>query len=648
MDMTTQTKTPSTSPCGCSGTAKPAASPCRCGGKGPCGQSCSCQESCGGQEFRRPVFFEGQLLTEDDLQALESYVVRKNRLHMRHFWGDGVVCGLDVQPHPCSKSKLIVSPGYALDCCGNDIVLACPKELDIRQMVRDLQASMKGYDCGDPCEDQDAEERPQFEQRPFDPAEHAFHETGVPSHPQPETPKPPAPARREYCLYIRYCEQSVEPMTAYGTGQQCGVPACYPTRTLEGVQFELRCRPRETPPDDFASRLCRCLRDYQSDKADRILAVDTIKSKWAEALKESASGQFAFDRNEYSASAKAATAAVQKPIDDTEKLNKAVEAASALLKQSARYYVVPPGERKQLATARQVSEAQHALDSLSKALASEKAKELIAAKPVLEREYVTELTDRLMEFAAFGEDSVLKEADKPLLHGVVINDRLLKTFEDEIAVSRSEITRIRERAGVSFTPRPHEAPPPAAFGAPSIVSSERLSTDLERWETVRTETESLVADCFCANLNPPCLPCEDLGVLLACFAWEDCEVHDLCILERKFVLTPNNLRYWLPGIGLIGELIEALCCPGKQDRLPRTLISKMITLLFATMGPAALRDCLGRDYIPTAAQRMKIEAPEGNLLTKAMKGPFAASLASPETLLDRVLGALLKDDPVES
>jgi hypothetical protein len=71
--------------------------------------------------FVRPRFFAGQLLTEDDLEALSGYVTAKSRLHNRHLFGAGVVCGLQVTCDPCGGGTVRVAPGYALDCCGNDI-----------------------------------------------------------------------------------------------------------------------------------------------------------------------------------------------------------------------------------------------------------------------------------------------------------------------------------------------------------------------------------------------------------------------------------------------------------------------------------------------------------------------------------------------
>ncbi len=57
-------------------------------------------------------FFRRALLTDEDLQATLDYFVTKNRLHNRHFFGEGVVCGLEVVSHPCpdSQRKVVVAP----------------------------------------------------------------------------------------------------------------------------------------------------------------------------------------------------------------------------------------------------------------------------------------------------------------------------------------------------------------------------------------------------------------------------------------------------------------------------------------------------------------------------------------------------------
>src|SRR5260221_13972083 len=122
-----------------------------CGWGGGCGCGTKGGAACSAGAGERPLFFGGHPLTEDDLQDLVDYVVAKNRLHNRALFGDGVVCGLDVTCDPCGGAKVVVRPGYALDCCGNDILSDCPVTLDVRAMIRALQARLIGSDCGAPC-----------------------------------------------------------------------------------------------------------------------------------------------------------------------------------------------------------------------------------------------------------------------------------------------------------------------------------------------------------------------------------------------------------------------------------------------------------------------------------------------------------------
>src|SRR5512139_1861641 len=88
---------------------------CSCG-CAPCDQT-SCSLDCA----VLPRYFCGQLLTDADLTAGITWSQGKFRLGRRRD-GWGVVCGLDVA---CGSEAGIVTvrPGYAVDCCGNDIVI---------------------------------------------------------------------------------------------------------------------------------------------------------------------------------------------------------------------------------------------------------------------------------------------------------------------------------------------------------------------------------------------------------------------------------------------------------------------------------------------------------------------------------------------
>jgi len=111
-----------------------------CGNSTPCATSPACP-ACGGLEcLCRPRFFAGQLLTEEDLNRLEDYLVAKNRLHNRYLVGTGVACGMEVSCNTCgpnqSSGKVSVSAGYAVSPCGNDIILCGSTMVDVCQLIQ--------------------------------------------------------------------------------------------------------------------------------------------------------------------------------------------------------------------------------------------------------------------------------------------------------------------------------------------------------------------------------------------------------------------------------------------------------------------------------------------------------------------------------
>ncbi len=256
----TNTKNPG---CGCGGGPAVKSGSCNCAGKGcSCGGGMSC--GCGGKgcsvceapaaAYSRPQFFSGQLLTEDDLQSMVEYTVAKNRLHNRMLFGEGVACGLGVNVDPCEpKHHLVVRPGYAIDCCGNDIVVQCETTLDVVQLVRDLRARMLGKDCGDPCKQSDEAEAadprsallaagkpPANAARPIGAADPNRAIAGD-RNPQLPAEPPKLRARTSYCLYVVYCEQLADPVAPYDGTDTCGGGECTHTRIREGYRFELRC-----------------------------------------------------------------------------------------------------------------------------------------------------------------------------------------------------------------------------------------------------------------------------------------------------------------------------------------------------------------------------------------------------------------------
>jgi hypothetical protein len=96
---------------------------------------CSCAVCQGLQTFTSPIYATGGLLTADDLASEQAFTRAKMRLHNRHLHGWGTVCGLEVVCDDCD-GVVRVNPGYAIDPCGNDIVLAGATPFNVVQAIQ--------------------------------------------------------------------------------------------------------------------------------------------------------------------------------------------------------------------------------------------------------------------------------------------------------------------------------------------------------------------------------------------------------------------------------------------------------------------------------------------------------------------------------
>ncbi len=110
----------------------------------PCGSDNGCADI---GSFSRLRYFHGQVLGALDLRTEQGYHVEKNRLHNRLLHGWGIVCGLEVRVVPkqdCdpadrdpTASEVIIMPGAAVDCAGNEIVLAHPRPIYLDTLFDD-------------------------------------------------------------------------------------------------------------------------------------------------------------------------------------------------------------------------------------------------------------------------------------------------------------------------------------------------------------------------------------------------------------------------------------------------------------------------------------------------------------------------------
>jgi hypothetical protein len=90
------------------------------------------------RSLERLQYFTGQLLGAESLQQEQEYFLARLRRHNRYLHGWGIVAGLSVGLE--NGDTVVVSPGLAIDCAGNEIVLSEPARvaidaLDPRQYV---------------------------------------------------------------------------------------------------------------------------------------------------------------------------------------------------------------------------------------------------------------------------------------------------------------------------------------------------------------------------------------------------------------------------------------------------------------------------------------------------------------------------------
>jgi len=416
--------------CGCGGGGSTSASPCSCGGAG-CG-------SCVAQGIVRPRFFAGQLLTEDDLQLLGDYVGQKNRLHNRHLFGAGVVCGLEVTCDPCGDGRVIVQPGYAIDCCGNDLTLSCPQVVDLNALVRKLRKD----DCVDPC--------PEPKQ-----LKGQTNGNGDTDQPKPNF---------RFCLYIRYCEQPSDPVTPYSTGEDCVQVGCEPTRIREGVSFELRCVDPHMARNPLIERLCLALGDL--DRLPRIF----------EAFRQLQNGTGTLK-------AEQKKAALRADFERKKSENESIKAGP-----------IQPSRQESEETRRFLLVTKGAFDTV--------------------RNWLIERVSK----SSFTTDCTLKNR---------VYNLSLPRLEDQ--------------------------------------TEKELAIAAETCKNLAVMFIDYLRGSVCRVLNPACLPCDDSAVLLACLDWEECEVKRICNMERTFVMSPAAVRYWLPPLQLVGNLLERFCCVPWED-----------------------------------------------------------------------------------
>jgi hypothetical protein len=167
----------------------------------------SCDEelatgACGALTTERLRYFTGRHMTARDFEDEQSYHHSHRLLHNRMLHGWGIVCGLQVRPHPnadCRTQRVVVRCGMAIDCCGRELVVR-------RDVVTDV------IPWG---------ERPRVEN---------------------DTRADP---RYVLLLCLEYCEAPTEKVPVLYNESACANPAMEYGRVREGVRFGWRWVTRE-------------------------------------------------------------------------------------------------------------------------------------------------------------------------------------------------------------------------------------------------------------------------------------------------------------------------------------------------------------------------------------------------------------------
>ena len=87
--------------------------------------------------FERPYYFAGHLLTDADLTLEQRYFCDKTRLYQRALHGHGIVCGLRLTCDYGCRGGILVDRGYAIDDCGNDLILTEQIAFDVVARLKD-------------------------------------------------------------------------------------------------------------------------------------------------------------------------------------------------------------------------------------------------------------------------------------------------------------------------------------------------------------------------------------------------------------------------------------------------------------------------------------------------------------------------------
>jgi len=203
---------------------------------------------------RRLRYFNGQLLTAEDLEAEQSYFLRGRRSDTRQLHGWGVVCGLGVTPS--GSGGVVIEPGLAIDGLGREIVVPGRREMpDPRQPIDD-----RGDPCGQPVDSEMVTLCLAYAERleeEGDPARFVRETYTLRVRPGRGEPPPRSPAAE--AVLAGSSDDVARALCEAAAGEACDPSEqCVPIATVERRHGELNvvlCPRCMVPPTDFLLEL---------------------------------------------------------------------------------------------------------------------------------------------------------------------------------------------------------------------------------------------------------------------------------------------------------------------------------------------------------------------------------------------------------
>jgi hypothetical protein len=446
-------------------------------------------------------------------------------------------------------------------------------------MVRELQRR-SGFDCGDPCATAGASPNPSAGS-----ASPAMSAGRAVVNADSRDIGKLARLPHRYCLYISYCEQLSDPVAPYAVNDPCGNTTCEPTRVREGFRFELRCPEEDDCIPEICKRLWNCIGEPTAAEKTLVDArfLRTYGARLGRATKairtapppELSNGYW----TELADHSRALRSATEQPKQEQSSERNRESSGEALLRailelagDVARFWIQP--ERRISADHRRsLDDAGEALEAGCGA-ARETIEQVLTTRLALVHAHaLCEVTGHLLAESrrrmeagqrdrATGLSPIEDHPVRYLAERVVFNREVFVAVAESLSGMRGwtigQFERQRTGSRCALPRQITAAPLPDRHAAIDTASAETMSHSAR---LLGEAVSAIVKDCLCDALNPPCPSCDDPAVLLACLTIEDCEVTEICNLERNFVLTGPAIRYWVPELSLLGETLEKWCCP---------------------------------------------------------------------------------------